>query len=155
MAAPTTQVEASWRDYNSEASRTGVWVTTLTAGNIVAQTTLINSLLTAMAAVTLGEQQTQTITLSRIIVSGDLPTDVHAQRENKWLVRYHDVGTNEKFTVTIPCADLTLLADHSDMADMSTSAWVNLKAAWELIVRGPNDNNLTILDSAQFVGRNL
>jgi len=155
MAAPISSVDASWRDYNNEASHTGVWITTLTAANIVAQTTLVNNLLTAMSAVTLGEQQTQVITLSKTIVSGDLPTDVHAQRENKWLIRYHDSVTNEKFSITIPCADLTLLADHSDMADMTTTEFVNLKTAWELVVRGPNDNNLTILDSAQFVGRNL
>jgi len=155
MTKPAGLVSATWRDYSNEPSNMAVAMTDLTAGNIVAQTTLINNLFSALSAVTLGEQQVQAITLSRITVSGDLPTDVHAQRENKWLLRYHDAVTNEKFTVSVPCADLSLLAANSDMADMSGSEFAALKTAWELVVRGPNDNNLTILDSAQFVGRNI
>jgi len=155
MTKPAGYVTAAWRDYSGEASSMSVPMTDLTAGNIVAQTTLINNLFSALSAITLGEQQKQAITLSSIQVSGDLPTDVHAQRENKWLLRYHDSVTNERFVVSVPCADLSLLATNSDMADMSGSEFAALKTAWELIVRGPNDNNLTILDSAQFVGRNI
>lgn len=155
MSKPAGLVSASWRDYSGEASSMTVAMTDLTAANIVAQTTLINNLFSALSAITLGEQQKQAITLSNITVSSDLPTDVHAQRENKWLLRYHDSVTQEKFVVSVPCADLSLLATNSDMADMSGTEFAALKTAWELIVRGPNDNNLTILDSAQFVGRNI
>lgn len=155
MTAPVSSISASWADYSNERSSTGVWVTTLTAANLVAQTTLINNLLTAMSAVTLGEQQTQIINLSRTIVSSDLPTDVHAQRENKWLCRYHAATSGKKFSIEIPCADLSMLATNSDFADMAGTEFAALKTAWELIVRDPDDNELTILDSAQFVGRRL
>jgi hypothetical protein len=154
LTKPAGIMTASWADYAGEVSNLSLAHTDLTAGNIVAQTTLIGNLFTALSAVTLGEQQTQAITLSKIIVSSDLPTDVNAQRETKWLLRYHDAVTGEKFVVSVPCADLSLLAPVSQFADMSGTEFAALKTAWELIVRGPNDNNLTILDSAQHVGRN-
>jgi len=155
MAAPISSVDASWRDYGDEASNVGLWVTTLTAANIVAQTTLINNLLSALSAVTLGEQQTQTIKLSRTIISSDLPTSPFAQRESKWLLRYHAATSLKKFTAEVPCADLSLLIPNTEMADMTGTEFAALKTAWELIVRDPDDNELTILDSAQFVGRKL
>jgi len=154
LTKPAGLMTATWADYADEKSAVQLAHTDLTAGNIVAQTTLINNLFTALSAVTLGEQQKQAITLSNIIVSGDLPTDPQAQRETKWLLRYHDSVTNEKFVVSVPCADLSLLSPNSQFADMSGAEFAALKTAWELIVRGPNDNNLTILDSAQHVGRN-
>ena len=154
MSKPAGTVTASWADYAGEMSSVTLAHTDLTAGNIVAQTTLINNLLTALSAITLGEQQTQAILLSKIVVSADLPTDVNAQRETKWLLRYHDSVTGEKFVASVPCADLSLLAPVSQFADMTGTEFAALKTAWELVVRGPNDNNLTILDSAQHVGRN-
>jgi hypothetical protein len=33
--------------------------------------------------------------------------------------------------------------------------FTDLKAAWEAVVRSPDDDNLTVLDSLQFVGRRL
>jgi len=155
MAAPTSSISVQWKDYGNEASNVGLWVTTLTAGNIVAQTTLINGLVTALNGVTLGNQQQQTIKLSTSPLVGGLPTDPFAQRESKWLVRYHAATSLKKFTAEIPCADLALLTPNSEMADMSGTEFANLKTAWELIVRDPDDNELTILDSAQFVGRKL
>lgn len=155
MAAPVSSVDALWRDYGGEPSNLGLWVTTLTAANIVAQTTLINALLTALDAVTFGEQQTQTIKLSKTVISSALPVSPFAQRENKWLLRYHADTSQEKFVASVPCANLTLLLPNSEFADMSATEFGALKTAWENIVRDPNNNELTILDSAQFVGRNL
>lgn len=155
MAAPTSRVTVSWKDHNAEASHLGLWITTLTAGNIVAQTTLINSLVSALSAVTLGNQQRQSIVLSDSNLAGGYPTDPFAQRETKWLLRYYDSVTFEKFVSEVPCADLALLSPYTQFADMTGTEFAALKTAWELIVRGPNDNNLTILESAQHVGRNL
>jgi len=155
MAAPTSSIDLSWRDYGGEPSNVGLWVTTLTAANIVAQTTLINNLATALSAVTLGEQQKQTIKLSTIAISADLPTSPFAQRESKWLLRFHAATSLKKFTAEVPCADLALLIPNTEMADMTGTEFANLKTAWELVVRDPDDNELTILDSAQFVGRKL
>lgn len=155
MAAPVSSVDASWRDYGNESSNVSLWVTTLTAANLVAQSTLINNLLTALSAITLGEQQTQVIKLSKTIVSSDLPTNAFAQRESKWLIRYHAATSLKKFTCEVPCADLSLLIPNSEFADLTGTEFAALKTAWELIVRDPDDNELTILDSAQFVGRKL
>lgn len=155
MPAPTSSIVAGWADYNNEKSHTRLWVTDLTAANIVAQTTAINTLMNALDAITLGRLQTQTITLSNTIVSADPPTSPNAQRETKWLLRYHAISTSEKFVAEVPCADLTLLGFHIDMADMSGADFAALKSIWEQVVRDPNNNSLTILDSAQHVGRNL
>lgn len=155
MAAPISSISASFRDYNNEASHIRLWINNLTAGNIVAQTTAVNTFLTDLEAVTLGLMVAQTITLSTIQTGGGMPASVNAQRETKWLFRYHDTVTQEKFVAECPCADLSLLGFHIDFADMSTAPFVALAASWAQLIRGPNDNNPTVLDSAQHVGRNL
>jgi hypothetical protein len=76
-------------------------VTTLTAANLVAQQTAITGLWTAIEALVLGN-----IAKRQVIVSDTSPddtevTDPTAQRENKWLVRYHDTSPR-KFTVKFP-----------------------------------------------------
>lgn len=154
MAAPISSVSFTWRDYNGESAVEHLFINTLTAGNIVAQTTAINTLANALAAVTLGNMAAQSITLSRTPIDATLPTDPFAQRETKWLLRYHSVSALKKFVSEVPNADLALLAANSDMADMVGAEFAALKTIWEQIVRDPDDNELTILDSAQHVGRN-
>jgi hypothetical protein len=155
MARPVSFFEIGFRDYSLEPSRVSVPVTTLTAANLVAQTALINTLEAAIIATTLGRAQKDTIILERAILSALPPTSVDAQREKKWLVRYHDATTNVKYQAEIPCADLSTLAANSDFMDTANSVFTDLKAAWEAVVRSPDDDNLTVLDSLQFVGRRL
>lgn len=154
MAAPISSVAFTWRDYNGESAVEHVFINTLTAGNIVAQTTAINTLANALEAVTLGNMASQTITLSRTPIDGTLPTNPFAQRETKWLLRYHSVAALKRFVSEVPNADLSLLTPNTDLADMTGAEFAALKTIWEQVVRDPDDNELTILDSAQHVGRN-
>lgn len=155
MARPVSALGVSFRDYSKEASNWSVPVTTLTAANLVAQSALIAALEAAIIAITLGEAQKDEIILERALLSSALPSSVDAQREKKWLIRYHDAVTNVKYVSSVPCADLSTLATNSDFMDPTAGAFTTLKAAWELIVRSPDDNNLTVLDSIEFVGRRL
>lgn len=154
MAAPVSSVSFTWRDYNGESAVEHVFINTLTAGNIVAQTTAINTLANALEAVTLGNMASQTITLSRTPIDGTLPTNPFAQRETKWLLRYHSASALKRFVSEVPNADLSLLTPNTDLADMTGAEFAALKTIWEQVVRDPDDNELTILDSAQHVGRN-
>ena len=62
-----------------------------------------------MNLVTLGTLQTDEIVLEQTFISASLPASKDAQREKKWLVRYHDATNQKKYSAEIPCADLSLL----------------------------------------------
>lgn len=155
MARPTSFYSMGFRDYSNEPSTFRVPITTLPPSGFVAELTLIDTLEAAVNAVTMGGQQKEEIVAQVGVISAVLPTDPNAQREKKWLVRYHDAVTNSKFQSEIPIADLSHLAPMSDFMDTTDVVFTDLKAAWEAIVRSPDDNNLTVLDSLQFVGRRL
>jgi hypothetical protein len=132
-------------------------VTTLTAANYVAQQALIATLSTAVEAVILGNLAKTTITIDRVLVSGEPAATQLAQRENKLLIRYEDATTHQKFQVSIGTFDLTKLPLHSEFLDIETASTPgnDLKLAFEAIVKSPdNASNAVIMTSAQFVGRN-
>jgi len=160
MARPITQASQSLQDYGTPGSGTGaeksswaVWATTLTAGNFVAQTGLASALWTATLDITLGSQS-GTRLLAASTVSAVVNTNPLAQRENKWLVRYHDTA-GTKFTVEIPTADLSLLDTGTEFLNLADggpiAAWVT---AYEAYAKSPDDPTLSVtVDSIQFVGR--
>jgi hypothetical protein len=155
MATPVSFFHMQFLDYSVESSGVKLPITTLTAANFVAETALIAALETAIDGVSMCNLVgTDTIAVRQRNLNG-ASTNRDAQREKKWLARYHDFVTNKKYRVEIPCADLSILAPASDFADTANAAFIALKTAWELVVRSPDDNNLTILDSLEFVGREL
>jgi hypothetical protein len=156
MAVPVSRIEQSYKDFSKEVSRLRLYVTTLTAGNLVAQVALHTTLFGALDALTLGLEQKETTILSSSVVNVTPATNPLAQRENKWLLRYHASATRKNFVSELPCADLTLLdPNNTDFIDKTTSAWTNLKSAFEAVVVDPDDGGAVILDDAEFVGRNL
>jgi len=155
MARPISFFKAGFLDYSVEKSAVSLPITTLTAGNFTAESALLVTLSAAIAAVTLGNLVSEDIVASRLVNLGVAPTNVNAQREKKWLVRYHDAVTLTKYQAEIPCADLSILGTASDFADPTSTPYTDLKSAWEAVVRSPDDNNLTVFDSMQFVGRKL
>lgn len=138
-----------------ESTGMGVAVTTLNAGNVVAQSALIVNLENAIDGVTIGVMAKSEIVFERQILSALAAGSPLAQRENKWLLRYHGVTLNQKFQVSIGTADLTLLSNNSEFLDLTAAEGLALKTAFEAIVKSPNDGaEAVILDSVQFVGRN-
>lgn len=159
MARPITYASQTLQDYGTPGSGSGaeksawsVWGSTLTSGNIVAQLGLAAALWTAALDLTLGSQAaTKVLALST--VSAVENTNPLAQRENKWLVRYHD-SASTKFTVEIPTADLSLLDTGTEFLDLTGTEAAAFKTAFEAYAKSPDDPTLTVtLDSIQFVGR--
>ena len=111
-----------------------------------------------MAAITLMDVNKNETVVNRDLHAGVLPTNPLAQRENKWLIRYTSDGSQKKFSVEIPGADLSLLstAPQSDFMDSGSSEYTALKTAFEALVRDPDDASSTVtMGTVQFVGRRL
>jgi len=158
MALPISFLGESTIDYSNESAGWEVPVITLTAANFTAQAALHAALIAAVATIKLTTTNKTTLVANRAKIGATPPTNPLAQRENKWLLRYHDAVTLQKFQVTIPGADLGLLSSspQTDFMDTSLGAWTSLKSAFEAVVVSPDTAaNAVILDSAQFVGRNL
>lgn len=143
-------------DYNSERSTVRVRSTTITAANHDAQYAAFISFYDAMMAITLGLRVGATFGNEFPIVDASTPaSDVNAQRERKWLVRYTDGTAMKSYKMEIPCADLTYLdannREYADLTDTDVAAFVT---AFEAFVLSQDGNAVTV-DSIQHVGRNL
>lgn len=138
-----------------ESSSWQVAIAPLTAANVVAQTALLATLSTAVEAVVIGNLLNTQVIFHKDAISSAPAALQAAQRENKLLIRYHGATSNQKFRTSLPTFDLTLLPNHSEFLDLTTSPGDALKAAFEAVVRNPNDSSeVVIVDTAQFVGRN-
>lgn len=138
-----------------ETSSWQVAITTCTPANVAATETACGNLLTAIQAVGLGSNQNKQLTYARTFLAATPAASQLAQRENKWLARYHDATTFKKYTVSWPCADLTKLASGEEFLDLTADPGLALKTAFEAVVVSPDDStHAVVLDSVQFVGRN-
>jgi len=144
----------SYIDYGGERSTFGIWLPTLTAANIAAQTTLIGDLKTATDAITLGNPSRYSIIANQVDLSNAPAGSVYAQRENKWLVSFTDSVSGASGTTTVPTADLSLLATNSDQADMADAAIIAWVAAFEAVAYSNTGHAVTV-NSIRFVGRNI
>lgn len=159
MARPISRITQTLQDYGTPGSGSGaekstwsVWTANLTAANFTAQQGLISALYTATLDLTVGSQAA-TSELAVSTQSAVVNTNPLAQRENKWLVRYHDTA-GTKFTVEIPTADLSLLDAGTEFLDLTGTEAAAYVTAFQGVVRSPDDPALTVLvDSIQFVGR--
>jgi len=140
---------------NPETTSAEVALTALNAGNLAAQATLIAALRTAVEGIILGNVVGQQTVQNRPVLANTPAASNLAQRENKWLVRYHGAITFQKFRVSYGTADLSLLPDHSEFLDLTTSPGDAFKDAFEAVVKNPNDQSeAVVVDTVQFVGRN-
>jgi len=140
---------------NPETSTFRVAITTLTAANVVAQQALLTDLATDIASITLGQVNKTNLVYEELPGVPGPSSNPLAQRENKWLCRYHDVSNNKKYDVSLPTADLSLLANNSEFLDLSINPGLAFKTSFEAVVKSPYDaTHAVVLDSVQFVGRN-
>lgn len=102
----------------------------------------------------LGESKLVT-SVTKDIGPGGNATSKYAQRESKWLCRYHDATTLKKYTLELPAAEANLLTGNTDFADLAAGAGLTFKTEFELSVLAPLTGNAVILDSCELVGRNL
>jgi len=150
--------ETSWVDYSLENSNTRLVVEQLTSANVTADLALIDTLLAAMQAITLGQLKTSSVVFRKQEEDTATPTDPNAQRERKWLVVYHDTTTGKKYRAEIPTADLTgtNLQTNSDMANLADTQIAAFVTAFEAIVKDPDTGlNDVAIDYIQHVGKRL
>jgi hypothetical protein len=151
--------DLQFRDWSDELSTVQVHITPITVVTIVAELVIIAALRTAIEGITIGVASRDKIIMDDTIISAARPASPLAQREVKWLVRYHGVDNNKKWTCEIPTADLSLagvLVPGSDFADLTVSPMSDFVTAFQTAVRPPDsDTSLVVVDSVQFVGRNI
>ena len=144
----------TYRDFGvpGELSTVTIPLAPITAANIVAQTTLFDTFRAAMGDIVLGGQESHSL-VAWTNETKTPATDPYGQRENKWLVRYHeDTVQAEKHTMEIPTADLAKLDPNgNDMADMTAATVIAFVAAFE--ARVEVNARACVVDSIAFVSR--
>lgn len=109
----------------------------------------------AIDAVILGASVSAIVTTPNVVDAGSAvpPSDVDANRGNKWLLRIQDDTNGKIFTHEIGTADNSLLATASDdFLDITADEGLALKTAIETIYESPYGNTGTLL-SVQQVNR--
>jgi len=161
MSLPTgdySPYRQSFRDKGGEIGTFRVYGLPLSEANFDAYIALAQDFQDAVEAATLGVVVEVEYGILTVVNPIALPASASAQRENKLLVRYHDLTTLEKMTASIPTIDLpqlVFLSEARDKVNMTTPTFIaDLKTAWEDFVVNPRTANLTIIDSMEFVGRN-
>jgi len=151
MARTTIQ----FTDYSNEKSTVTVNGEELSAANFDAQATEASALSVAIGVLSIGSLTQRAVT-NVILDSPDIPTNPFAQRELKWLVSYQGDTSGKKYSMEIPCAALTgNVVAGSDLADLTSTPWVNFIAAFEAYARAPDNLTETVsFISARVVGRN-
>jgi len=146
----------TFTDYSAENSTVTVQAATLTAANFDAQATLAGALSLAINALSIGHLSKRTIAQDPVD-DPDIPTDVYAQRELKWLVSYRGATSGKLFQIEIPCANLTAnLVAGTDLADLSSTAWENFIEAFDAYAKSPdNPAEAAVFETARLVGRNI
>lgn len=85
--------------------------------------------------------------------SASYPSDENAQREAGLRIFYHDTTTQEKFHITIPGPDKSLMAvQGTDVVDWSGTEMAALETALEANMLSPNGNAIQI-DKGVLIGR--
>lgn len=161
MAAPVTYLAVETADNTlksngqPETATYRMGLTTATPANVATVLANAGGLVAAIQGIILGRVVKQDFLYDSTIHEKIPATSKLAQRENKWLFRYHNPTSFKAFTVSIPCADLTKTMDNSEFVSLTTGAGLAVKTAFEQVVVCPDDQEeFGILDSIQFVGRN-
>lgn len=144
-------------DYSQEKSTVSVYNGSVTAVTIAAYLTQLGNLRTAVEGITKGVVVGTSWVGDKDVLASAAPTDVFAQRELKWLVRYENAVSHNIYTMEIPTADPTdRLLPASDKADLTDTEIAAFVTAFEAIGRSPENDidGVNVLDIT-LVGRNL
>lgn len=153
--AGTGFTNVKFSDYDGEKATFSVRSPLITALNLDAQEILRDAFLAATDGIVVGLRVGDDWGNRELTALGP-SDDEESQREMKWLVQYHDVGTLKRYTVELPCADVLHLdpqdrgnAEIGDAGDVD--AFV---AAFDAFVRSPT-GGITAVDEITLVGRNV
>lgn len=147
-----------FRDFGKELSTVKIYNGAITVGSIAGFLTAFGAMRTALEGITLGVASKEQWVGDDTVLSAAVPASQVAQRESKWLVRYHNVVTQKPHHLEIPTADLigvTLIPD-SDFADLTVTPMSTFVTNFNAFARSEeNDTDAVVVDSVQFVGRNI
>lgn len=154
-------------DYDKEKSPMKIHTGAVTAVSLPGLLTQIGAFRTAVDGVSIGTMQKENLQVFSTILSQTPPTNEFAQRETKWVVKYHDdqqffdppdnaipnEGYLKPFDFEIGAADLSLLDDNQDFLPLDETHAAALVTAFEAMARSPYGGTV-VVDSIQQVGRN-
>lgn len=145
------------RDFSGETTSVRIYNGDITAISLPGFLTDFGTVRAAVEGITLGVMAKEQWVGDLTDLSAALPANVFAQRELKWLVRYHDTVTQEKATLEIGTADPTgVMVPASDFADLTIAPMSTFVAQFNAFARHPESAvNAVIVDSVQLVGRNI
>lgn len=151
--------DISLRDKGGEVGTLGLYGILQTAETFAANNTLAAAFKGAIVNAVLGQViQWSYGGITTIVNPSGKASSSSAQRENKLLIRYHDVTTLKVLTATIPTINLpnlVFLTDANDFVSLASPSFMSgLVTAWEAFISNPETGNLTVIDSAEYVGRN-
>lgn len=157
---PTSYYSMTIRDWSKETQSHKFPVTEVTAANLPGLLVAGGNYETAVQNVIVGvEMKKKLVAFENLNVA--LPTDPTAQREQAWVVHYHDSEEyfdaptnsiyNENYgkpeTVRLACpntTDATLRQPNSDLADLSEARWVAFIAAFQAFALSRGGGNVTV-----------
>jgi len=146
----------TYADYGGELSSFQVPILDFSAANYDANTTLIDTLITKIDALTDGLQVKQTRSHLQSGAGAGQSAIPTAQRESKWLISFSDDVTGKVYQREIPCPVLsatTLLQDIGGNANITDTVWTDFISAFEAIVLSEVGNAVSVI-GARHVGRN-
>ena len=142
-------------DHESEHTILSFAVPQLTAVTVLTIGAELAAFRAAVAGISGGTFVKERFTQIDDTMPGVAPINLY-QREAKYLVRYHDTVTGQKFRVEVPCANLSLLPAGVEFLDLTAGPGLAFKTAFQLFAVSPLyglNGNTVLVDSIQYVGR--
>jgi len=143
-------------DYTPEPSTVTAQGLTLTAANFDAVVSAWTDFRAGVGGITRGLIISHQIgNPVQVIANGKAPAaDPEAQREEKWLVRYHGATTGLPHRMELPCADMQYLdPNNRGFADPDDPAVAAFIGYFEVFVK-EDDGSAVVVDSIAHLGAN-
>jgi len=150
------KVVLTYADYGGEKSSFQLPTLDWSAAAYDANQTLVDALVNAVDALTIGLEVKQTRTHSDSGAGSGQSSNVNAHRELKWLITFSDDVTGINYQREIPCPLLsanTILQDIGGNANVGDTLWTDFITALEAVGESPVGNAISFV-SARYVGRN-
>lgn len=153
-------------DASNEVGQFSVNTVNITPANLAAVQTGIADMMTALEPLIRGSEKQRSFPVV-VRFAPPIPSDVEAQREDKWDITYLDVsqfldagntvpnpGYGRPYHVTIPTASRTdNMQSGTDIVDITQGDWPAFVTNFEAIAKSPTGGNVNI-QTVKFVGRN-
>jgi hypothetical protein len=148
------------KDSGGESASFGFTIGAVTALTLPGLLSAATDFEEALDGIVLGTVHRKVMTVFDNSFDPAINTAAANQKENRWLARYKDNVTGQKYRIEFPTADLSLLPIdggtglRSEYLDLSADPGLLFKTKFEGFVKSPgNYVNAVTLQSMQFVAR--